>query len=181
MSSDGQTDNVRRPGRIRFSLASILWLQLLLAPAFLAPVYARGPSGNPYVRLIAVLIAPACYAALLLVIAWRRRPPQSVLSGVRQGAAYGILFGLLSYVPALLYQMSPRLKTDLPEMEDAFLRLGGTEGLFALRMLLATMAPYVLLPLYLLLHYALIGAATGGICSIVRDFLCYRRPNSLLT
>jgi len=169
MSSDGQTDRFRRPQRWRFGLASILRLQLLLAPAFLAPVYARGPSGNPYVGLIAFLIAPACYVALLQAVLLRRQARQTVLSSVRQGAIYGVLFGSLSLVPASLYRALPALQRDLPMIEELILRLGGSEGFLALQPLLITIAPYVLLPLYLLLHYALIGAATGGVSAIVRD------------
>jgi hypothetical protein len=155
----------------RFGAWDILWLQLLVAPAFLAPVYAEHHATHPYLELLAFLLAPTCYVAAMTAIARRRdhRRTSVVFTKVRQGVLYGVVFGLLSIIPAVVYEGAPDLLVQLELLGSINqAKVAGNRGVFYW-LLISTFAPFVLVPLFVLLHYALVGAATGGVCGLLQD------------
>jgi len=89
--------------RWQFRLGSLVWLQLLVAPAFLSPFYFASRGEHATIALIASLVALLCYVSFL--VAWglpvdvQRRSP--VLAAALRGAIYGAAFFLLAWGPVI--------------------------------------------------------------------------------
>lgn len=166
-------------------MRDVIWLQVLVAPAFLAPAYVRPQLMHPYLQLLALLLAPACYVAILILAAPRRDSdrPFKVIASIRGGVFYGALFGLLSRVPLTVYEMSGNLRLELQMLGNLYYasvraRVGEDPFGFLVH-LVSTFAPFVLVPIFILLHFVLIGGATAGIIAIMKDsFVILRRDSS---
>lgn len=135
--------------------------QLLVAPAFLAPIYYHVPDrSHPYAALLAYLIAPVTYVGLFASRnllhaaargpAWRR---STVFRAILSGTFYGTIFGAL-VVTSLGVVLIFDQRSTPPKYPLLFLALHA-----------------VVLGGFILLHYCLIGAATGGLVGLVVDLL----------
>lgn len=166
--SGAPLDENKTAKRFRFSLRTIFWWQLLLVPLYLAPIYAQfNPNRNVWFRLMAMLLAPVCYSALLTWwssndLARKRRP---VLAAVCLGALYGALFGLLArsllFVPQFIEPLA-----QLGDLRFAYVRAnpwGLVQSTFSEmgRGLIIFLFPPVL--------YGVLGAATGGVLGLGQD------------
>jgi hypothetical protein len=141
--------------RVRLSLATLFRLQLLVAPLFLAGFYSSLGPGNglhPYVTLIAALIAPLIYVTLLVAWPLHRQSlvlSRTVISQIRQGGLYGILFCVLALGP-----LAVRYSIDLAISRNVSAAL-----------------ELIVVIAYALLHYVVIGSAIGGAVGIVRELI----------
>ena len=151
-------DTHAKPRRLRFSMFSLLWLQLLIAPAFLSPVYYRiNDPNHPYVLLLAFLIAPICYVTVFSTIrALRVRKKQSddkrsvVFAAVRRGAFFGVLFSAMALGPlAILAFFDSRDWLFFTWAE--------------------ILREWLLVACFAAIHYVIIGAATGGVVGLLVD------------
>jgi hypothetical protein len=158
--------------RVRFSLPACFWFQLLIIPAFLSPVYYHINDRNqPYVVLLAFLIAPTCYASAFACRAALRAVKRHtvakrsvVFSALRSGALYGLLFGILALGPIggfaahdIWTRQPPGAPTAAAVREclDACLAAG-----------------------FVLLNYLVIGSAAGAIVGLIVDHLRPRNTGS---
>lgn len=83
--------------RVRMRLATLFWLQLLLSPLFLSPLSQRIDfRSRPNLALLAFLVAPLVYTTIFPWLA-RRRGSRRLSWGL--GAAFGMLFGVLGFLP----------------------------------------------------------------------------------
>jgi len=144
----------------RLTLPRFFLLQLLVSPAFLGPLYYEMPGRNrPLVMLFAMLLAPACYVAVFAYRATVHSLAQQapvrrslVFAAIRTGMLYGLLFGLLI----------------VGSLSFLWCRDTWSAGLTL------TSAPLAWLDgaicgAFILLHYFLIGAATGGLVGLAVD------------
>jgi hypothetical protein len=164
------------PKPLRFGLWSLFRLQLVLAPLFLVPIYLNIPRQHPYVAGLALLLAPAAYvAALLILFPLERERRLGVLPSVWRGARWGALFGSLSMVPAMVMQWLPQFGHWLREAEmlanvlfyaSVRQQFGDHLGEVFMRLFGLVFGGPLLMG-FILLHYALIGAAVGGVTGLV--------------
>jgi hypothetical protein len=144
---------------LRLTTTNFLLLQLLVAPAFLGPLYYQMPWRNrPLLMFVTLLLAPASYVAVFAYRATVRSLTQPtatrrsvVFTAIRWGLLFGFVFGLLVVASLAV----PWLANRLPAIfaGDAIaLRRTALEGPFVAS--------------FILLHYLLIGAATGGLVGI---------------
>jgi hypothetical protein len=176
--SSACTSEQARPERLRFGLWWLFRLQLLLSPVFLIPLYLSIHQQHPYTIGLAMLLAPAVYAAALLMLF-----PKLGSSGSRvfplmlRGAKCGILFGSLSLLPATVIQWAPRFaqwKNEAQFVSNVFFYASVREQLWAHPggFLLHAAGVFLCGPpllLFILLHYALNGAVVGGVIGLVGD------------
>jgi len=164
------------PKQFRFGLWSLFRLQLVFAPLFLIPVYVNvDQHQHPYVRGLALLLAPAAYVvALMMLFPENGQSRPRVFPSVWQGAVFGVLFGALSMVPAMFIQWLPRFpqwKMKAEMLANVFFYASVREqyaahpGEFFLRVFGLVAGGPVMLS-FVLLHYALIGAAVGGVIGL---------------
>jgi hypothetical protein len=162
----------------RLSLWSMFELQLVVSPLFLAPLYLPGHvSAHPYVHAISFLLAPIVYVAALELLFTRSHVEKwPVLAAARRGGAWGVVFGLLSMVPAQLWEQlvrSAHWRIEFMLLGNLFnpsvrAQVWARPGDF-LAYLAALILGLPVLILFVLLHYALIGAAVGGVAGLVKD------------
>jgi len=151
----------------RFSLSSLFKLQLLVLPLFLAPLYLPShQTTHPYAYAIGLLVAPVVYvAALELLFARAAEGKWPVFTAVRRGGAFGTIFGLLAMAPGQIWtSLGPIVR-----WHNQFIALWSLWKPGEIAAHYAAM--FLGLPawiLFVLLHYALIGAAVGGIVALVR-------------
>jgi hypothetical protein len=168
---------IGKPNRWRFGIRDLIWIQLLFAPAFLAPIYSRHGAGQAYLTLFAFLLAPGCFVAAVTMVGPGRNVPRpsTVMAKVCRGAFYGALFGALSLLPVIMYDMFADLRMELHLLGNLYAasvwaRVWADPFGFLIH-LATTFAPFVLMPLFILLHYALIGATTAGVAGIAKGWL----------
>jgi hypothetical protein len=176
-----RTSDPMPPERYRFGLGSLFRLQLVLAPLFLIPLYLRVHEQHPYVIGLALLVAPAMYVSALLL--WSPSPRGSasrVFAMTRGGAMWGIVFGILSMLPATVIEWAPRFaqwKTQVLVLSNVIyyanvrVQVWEHPGEFLLHVS-GLFLGLPLLLLFILLHYALIGAAVGGVIGLVKNRRC---------
>ena len=155
----------------RLTLTNFFLLQLLVAPAFLGPLYYDMPSRDrPYLTLFTVLVAPIVYVAVFVYRGAARclaHPPRTkrsvVYAAIPSGVLFGGVFGLLLVGSlAVLW------------CRDIF-----SAGLAA-PITIEAWARGPLLGSFIIVHYLLIGAATGGLVGIALD-VCSRWQSSAPT
>lgn len=147
--------------RCQFHLRSLLLTPLILVPLFLSATVARWSSDeelDPVSLSLRLFGYAAVYSALLSGIsAYRvanRRvdgKPSVVAAGVRAGAVYGVVFGMLSCGPAYILFVWKAIAAH------GLGHLGGE----ALALLV--------IPLPSLFVCAIVGAASGGIVALALD------------
>jgi hypothetical protein len=168
-------ENAKKPPkRWRFSLQTLFWWQLFLVPLFLSPLYGERPQiQHPYVGLVMFTLAPVCYSALFVL--WARdtldRQRLPVLAAVRRGAMFGALFGLLAWGGVLLLH-SVEVIAGFGDL------LGRPNPLYYVPLAVLSLGERLLVLGYLfLVHYVLLGAATGGAIGLARDVWPRRAPS----
>ncbi len=166
MSREAKLIPTAKAGRFHLGLSSLFWLQLLVTPVFLSPFYrSLGPLGgiHPYVALIALLVAPAIYVALILGLPLLRRTQgrrHSVTIHLGYGSLYGLLFCTLAFGPLAVLSAVELVTTRNPGR--------------ALELIIEL----IVVSAFLLLHYCIIGAVVGGGVGITADlFERYARPS----
>jgi hypothetical protein len=147
----------------RLSLSGFFLLQLLIAPAFLAPLYygMHGRS-HPYVMMLAALIAPTGYVAVFSYRAAARAVSQQlegrgasvVFAALRSGIVFGVLFGTLVLGSLAVLWIRDLLRSDLSWQQ------------FLGECMNAAIAGSIIFA-----HYSLIGAATGGAVGLAVDVI----------
>jgi hypothetical protein len=157
----------------QFSVRTLLTLQFGVAPLFLAPAYAdyktHAYQFNPWTALLWLVVPPLVYALVLAAITLRRsKTSPSVFSGVCRGVWFGVLFGLLSWGPSGI----PAILRDVGHF-CAALRAWISNGYPPIPLRLVceaagqTLGEYLLLSAFWLVHYALFGAASGGVAAVL--------------
>jgi hypothetical protein len=152
----------------RLNIVNLFFLQLFVAPAFLGPLYYEMPWRNrPLVMFVTLLLAPTSYVAVFTYRATVRsltKPSTNnrsiVFTSVRWGVAFGLLFGSLLVASLAVPWFSELLPAifageALAPGDVRALRRAAWEGLIA--------------PPFILVHYLLIGAATGGLVGMAVD------------
>src|SRR5688500_17150004 len=156
---------------LRLNITKLFLVQLLVAPAFLGPLYYDMPSRNrPYLTLFAMLVAPVFYVAVFAYRAAARglaHPPRArrsvVYAAIPSGVLFGGLFGLLLVGSlAVLW------------CRDIF-----SHGLVA-PVTIEAWARGPLLGSFIIVHYLLIGAATGGLVGLAVDAIVRCRSAQLI-
>jgi hypothetical protein len=148
--------------RFRLSSANFFLLQLLIAPAFLGPLYYDPPGrGRPLVQLLTLLVAPVSYVAVFAFraarsVARERRASRSIVfSALRSGVAFGAIFGLLVIASLAAVWCRDQWSANLATANAPWILLEGA-----------------IVGAFLLLHYLVIGAATGGLVGMAVDVFC---------
>ena len=171
-----------RTRRYRFNVWNLLRFQVMIAPLFLAASYAdyNSPSNqfDPFQALAWFVAPPLLYVFLLVTTKLRSTAPSSfVFPSIRLGIVFGILFGVLSWGPS----GGPAIARALGEFRDtldAYLR---TRPPISLRMILAAaketrIGVIGLVFGFWLLHYAVLGAASGAVAGVAMQ--CIRRKRN---
>jgi len=151
--------------RCQFHLRSLLLTPLILVPLFLSATVARWNSDeelDPVSLSLRLFGYAAVYSALLAGIsAYRvanRRvdgKPSVVAAGVRAGAVYCVVFGMLSCGPAYILFVWKVVRKAIAAHGLSYLR-GEALGL-------------LVMPLPSLFVCAIVGAASGGIVALALD------------
>lgn len=161
-----------RISRLRFNVWGLLKFQLLIAPVFLAKPYmdyqAKAYQFNPYKVLIWFLAPPFLYVVAFVTVRLRRTAPKSfVFTGARSGILYGLLFGVLAWLPG----GGPAVVQAMGECCKMFSQVLRRGFPFSFEMVSAvfqeTLAEAVLISGFLGLHYAVVGAVAGVIAGLV--------------
>jgi len=161
--------NTKEPAkRLRFSLLTLFWWQVLLVPVFLAPVYAQyDHKSDIWLRFAASILAPVFYSAFFVWWASNaddtRRLP--VLAAVRRGAMFGAIFGLLAY-GFIWLPLSIRALAQLGWLRYANVR---AQPWTVVLWTLSGLGELLAVVCFVLLLFGLFGAATGGVMGLARD------------
>src|SRR5436190_23707524 len=94
----------------RFSVRSILMLQLAISPLFLAPLYVtfdqQAIQGRPTTTIASLLLPLLVYVLVLTASKiGKAASGSSVLVGVRWGILFGILFCSLAWAPICVWDI----------------------------------------------------------------------------
>ena len=154
--------------RCQFHLRSLLLTPLILVPLFLSATVARWHSDeelDPVSLSLRLFGYAAVYSALLAGIsAYRvanRRvdgKPSVVAAGIRAGAMYSVVFGMLSCGPAYILFVWKTIAAY------GLVQLGGEAFAF------------LVIPLPSLFVCAVVGAASGGVVALALDSVVGRIP-----
>lgn len=160
-------------------------IQLLIAPLFLARVYANANSPDfqrdQFARLAWFLVPPLLYVFLLVATKLRNSEcPSYVISGLRLGILFGLLFCVLAWGPLACPTMVKGL--------DAF---WGTIGIisrrgyppmsFAVVMAVSkeTLGEIGFISAFVIFHYLILGAFSGIIAGATMQYFARRYPPPL--
>lgn len=170
-----------RRRRWHFNVWDLLKLQVILSPLFLALAYwdyqPRAYQFDPFTALAWFLVPPCLYVFLLVTFRLRSAVPHSyVFAGIRQGIFFGLLFGGLSWgpfgIPAILRALFEFCKL----IGLAVRRNLPMSGTMIVECASETLAKVGIITGLLLVHYAVVGAASGVLAAVTMQWItCVRK------
>ena len=168
--------------RLRFNVWDLLRIQVMIAPLFLAASYADYNSHanqfHPFKALAWFVAPPLLYVFLLVATKLRGTAPSSfVFSSLRLGIVFGILFGVLTWGPS----GGPAIARALGKFRDTLDAYVRNKPPISLGMILVAaketrIHEIGLVFAFWLLHYAVLGAASGAVAGVVMQ--CVRRKRN---
>ena len=169
MGSSGSIGDASQPWWKHWTLARCFTVQLIVAPLFISPFYNNSHDTlHPYLGLCAFIFGPVIYCALLSFLRLRNlfgsspRVRRSLtLVATWAGMLYGLLFCALAWGPNAIFVIWRQAGSFLQDVGQMSQRDWFSQ--WAWRVI----GEPVLMIGLTLLHYAILGAASGIVAAVV--------------